>query len=339
MSHKPESYYAIEYKKSGEGQLVLASERRIAPESEQIYRLLIPSLIEKSGGLPYVLFLAGETCCKPDYYCHFHSASHACLMHFESGAGTLRVNKKEYKIRPGDTVLMREGNEWEYKTDKNNPWRLYWVNLRHASCLGLLDLYEMPPAAVFSDPDLAVTVKKIVEDVKSSGRYAQTRDSIMQSLLHFAQHAALLLANRRNAKKQARDAYIMMDYINSHIAENIRVSDLSKLVFRSAGGAANAFRAIYNCSIKDYILRAKLETAAHLLRENEHQVSEIAEQLAFCDAQHFSRMFRIRYGMSPTRFRKLFRTGGEEALRALERGANMSFDDVDLDDLPDDEEE
>ncbi len=334
MSHKPDSYYAVAYKENGEGCLVLEGERRIAPESEKIYPLLRPA-IENSAS---ELFLAGETHARPDYYCHYRAPHFALLLYFESGSGSLKVNKKECKLRPGDTVLLREGNEWEYKTDKNDPWHIHWVELRNAPCLSLLDLYDMPASAVFNDADLGLTVKKIVLEIKNTVRFVPTRDNVMQYLLHFVQHTSSLLAGLRSQKKQARDAYIMMDHINSHVSENVRVSDLAKLVFRSAGGAANAFRAVYGCSIKDYILRVKLETAARLLREGEHQVSDIADMLAFCDAQHFSRMFRMRYGMSPTRFRKLFRTGGSEVISAVERGRSMSFDDMDLGDISDEED-
>ncbi len=304
MAQKIEYYYSKA--KSLTGEPVLISERRIAPGSERMYSLILP--MGKNDIEPVQLFLCGETVCAPDYLCRFYDATHACMMHFQRGSGKLSVDGKSYDIAAGDTVLMREGCDWEYETNPDDPWQLVWLNLQDAYSFSLLALYELPSVARFSDPEVATTLKSIISEIKHNSHSLQTRDSVLQQLLRLVQHMALLITDRRNSKKQARDAYTIMEYINAHLMENIKVGDLSKLVFRSGGGAANAFRAVYNCSIKDYILRAKLEVAARLLRENEQQVSEIADMLSFCDAQHFSRMFRQRYSMSPSRYRKLFRS-------------------------------
>ena len=305
-------YYSSDADKEANGHLVLTSKRLISPGTEKHYFLYVPAECAPVNNNAFPLFLSGETECAPDYYCHFFHPQHACMMYFEKGSGTLRVNDKTYTVKAGDTVFMREENEWEYQTSKDDPWKIYWVNLSHDSVLSLLNIYNIPASTVFPDPELGLTVKKIVDTIKNNTHYVQTLDNVLQYILHFIQHLSLLVRDKRNLKKQARDAYIIMDYINAHIVENIKVSDLSKLVYRSGGGTANAFRAIYNCSIKDYIMRAKLEVAAHLLRANDNPVSEIAEHLSFCDAQHFSRMFHQRYGMSPTKFRKLLRSSDVE---------------------------
>ena len=96
----------------------------------------------------------------------------------------------------------------------------------------------------------------------------------------------------------------MCKYIHDHVGKNIRSTDVSAAVFRSHSGAALLFRRFYGCSIKEYILKVKLETGARLLSETQIPIWQIASDLAFFDARHFSRLFAARYKMTPRAFRK-----------------------------------
>lgn len=55
---------------------------------------------------------------------------------------------------------------------------------------------------------------------------------------------------------------------------------------------------------QDYLQEKMTAAARHLLRDTNLSISEIAEELGFSYANHFSRMFVKRTGMSPLRFRK-----------------------------------
>jgi len=48
----------------------------------------------------------------------------------------------------------------------------------------------------------------------------------------------------------------------------------------------------------------RLEQAKRLLRDSNLRIGEIAEQVGFHDARHFSRTFRQQTGLLPTDFRQ-----------------------------------
>jgi len=54
---------------------------------------------------------------------------------------------------------------------------------------------------------------------------------------------------------------------------------------------------------KDYMIRARLERAATLLRESSQTIGQIADALGYRDAGFFSRQFKQKLGFSPARFR------------------------------------
>ncbi|MGD8497035.1 MAG: helix-turn-helix transcriptional regulator [Gemmatimonadales bacterium] len=51
------------------------------------------------------------------------------------------------------------------------------------------------------------------------------------------------------------------------------------------------------------IRHARLERAAELLRATERPVSEIAASVGYGDPAHFTRSFKRRFGVTPSRFR------------------------------------
>ncbi len=274
----------------------------VASGSEKVYALCKPYI---NGQKLIRIFASGDTHCREDYFCHFPNPQHACIMYFESGNGRMTVADKSFEIGGGNLLLMREGYKWEYATDKNDPWVLHWLNLEDTLALQILDYYHLPPVSVYTDQDLIFTLKRMQEEIKDSTHsFTEKRDRTFQYLLHLVQNFSILLTDIKDNTPGAKDARTIADYITTHIMENLRVADLASLVFRSSFSASDVFKAKYGCSIKEYILNTKCEVAARMLRENNCSVSEIAEALSFCDAQHFSQIFKRRYNMTPTDFRK-----------------------------------
>ena len=55
-------------------------------------------------------------------------------------------------------------------------------------------------------------------------------------------------------------------------------------------------------SVTTYINCVKLDYAAQLLRTGEMNVTQIADYLGYSDGGYFSRLFRKRFGICPSKF-------------------------------------
>lgn len=67
---------------------------------------------------------------------------------------------------------------------------------------------------------------------------------------------------------------------------------------------ARTFRMIVGVSPLEYVHRLCLEEAYRLLSDSSKNVSEVAAEVGFDDANYFSRLFRKKMGMSPSLVRK-----------------------------------
>jgi transcriptional regulator GlxA family with amidase domain len=95
-------------------------------------------------------------------------------------------------------------------------------------------------------------------------------------------------------------ALIIME---NHIEDTISISELAALVGISRRQLERLFMEKTKCSPALVYTRVRLERAKHLLMQTRAPMIEIAIEVGFENASHFSRLFRKTYGQPPTKFR------------------------------------
>ena len=95
------------------------------------------------------------------------------------------------------------------------------------------------------------------------------------------------------------------EYIAEHLCEGeILVSDLGKMCGISEKHFRTLFSRRYGTTPAQYIIDARMSMAQRLLSEGSFAVSEVSEMVGINDVYYFSRLFKKRFGTSPSSFRK-----------------------------------
>lgn len=99
------------------------------------------------------------------------------------------------------------------------------------------------------------------------------------------------------------------------------VDSLAGIAGVSRSHLTHGFRAETGLAVMEYLVAMRVRIAKELLRETQLKLEHVAHLLGFCDASHFSRVFRAYTGRRPGHYRRAFRLGraGEEAPDAGER--------------------
>lgn len=87
------------------------------------------------------------------------------------------------------------------------------------------------------------------------------------------------------------------------------LTELARLVGRSREHVARSFRARFGETIGEYLRRRRLDHAASELRSTPNTVAAIAHDAGFADQSHFTRWFRRRFRLTPSRYRRARQTG------------------------------
>lgn len=84
---------------------------------------------------------------------------------------------------------------------------------------------------------------------------------------------------------------------------NIKINELAKELGITRGRCTTIFTKVFGQSPRQYVSSLVLNQAKHLLVHSTLTIEEIAEELQFQSASHFSRQFRRWTGMAPSHFR------------------------------------
>jgi len=93
-------------------------------------------------------------------------------------------------------------------------------------------------------------------------------------------------------------------FIDEHLTECIRVSDLSTLVRSSPSYFSAAFKRTFGASPHAYLMKRRISMAVEQMLDGDAPLSEIAMNCGFADQAHFSRQFRRMMGSTPSNWRR-----------------------------------
>jgi AraC-like DNA-binding protein len=104
-------------------------------------------------------------------------------------------------------------------------------------------------------------------------------------------------------KVAALDSPMMSEIMESNFRYNLSLDNYAELCHKSLSSFKREFQRQYNETPGKWLLNKRLEYSAVLLRNNHMNISQIVFESGFEDLSHFSRVFKNRFGISPTQFR------------------------------------
>jgi AraC family transcriptional regulator len=96
----------------------------------------------------------------------------------------------------------------------------------------------------------------------------------------------------------------VLEYIQTHLSEDIALEDLAKAAGISQFYFARLFKQSMRITPHQYVIRQRIELAKQLLKQTDYNVTDVALLCGFAHPSHLSRHFQRLVGISPRAFRK-----------------------------------
>ena len=96
----------------------------------------------------------------------------------------------------------------------------------------------------------------------------------------------------------------MMQYIHQNYPHDISLEEIAHHAKISKSTVLNLFRKYLHVTPINYLIGYRLNEAALLLSKTEKKVITISEETGFNNVDHFCRLFKKRYHLTPTQYRK-----------------------------------
>ena len=92
-------------------------------------------------------------------------------------------------------------------------------------------------------------------------------------------------------------------YIRLHLADDLSLTALSRLVCLSPNYMCMLFRESEGMSLGTFIEQSRMQRAAYLLITEDSQMQEIAARVGYRRVSYFCRAFKSYYGCTPRTYR------------------------------------
>jgi len=221
----------------------------------------------------------------------------------ESGGFKVMQDRKWYTFDPSDVLISIPGLRRTYRHPRSCPDDV---------CLSIKFAPDVIESALGQLP-ITVTHPKINAGVTSNFAYswlmAAVRDSNGVNPESAAFHCAIVLGPHRweepgrlsgvgAHRRKIQNACMAMA---AHPDDAHSLTSLAAETHMSPFHFARVFSELVGEPPHHYLLRMRLQHAADLLRQGA-RVTEAAVKSGFSDVNHFSKSFRRRYGVPPSRY-------------------------------------
>lgn len=264
---------------------------------------------------------------KPITALHYHHCVELgiCLQ----GRGTTYVDNRKYSYSAGDLQVMPAGIPHLSMAEKGVPTEWFWISfdplkILKESGIHHIDLLEDMASNSYSGifhpwehPELSEIIYKLRDVPLDQGVETDIACTFLAGQL-LQECARIGDADRTeqpltdsSVKLMPAVLYIRQNYANKDLMREERIA-------ASCNMSISHFRAVFKretgLTVRDFIIQTRLVMAAHLLRNTNHNVIDIALESGFGQISCFNRIFHREFGETPTAFRKKSRIQTETDL-------------------------
>lgn len=115
------------------------------------------------------------------------------------------------------------------------------------------------------------------------------------------------------------DFSAMLRYTQHHF-RTVTLSEMADVFHFSEAYVSRLFKRHLNQNFTTVLQNMKVEKTRRYLERSSLSLAEISEQVGYSSAEHLSRIFRRKYGVVPSVYRKKFQKGREEELSSVKTG-------------------
>ncbi len=152
---------------------------------------------------------------------------------------------------------------------------------------------------------LVQLLKTVISEFQGKG-YAH--QNIIKHLLISFLFMTTKFTSRQITKTTNSSQYItiapVLNFINSHYAQDISVDNMAKIANISTGHFRRIFKQTMGCTPIEHLRSVRLNMAKTLVRSTSNSMSYICTQVGFDNISTFNRYFKQKFGVTPTAYRK-----------------------------------
>ncbi|MGV8854448.1 MAG: helix-turn-helix domain-containing protein [Devosia sp.] len=226
------------------------------------------------------------------------------IQHTLVGEGRLDFAGTQYRLTPGQTMVLSLPHAHRYWLERGQHWQYFWmvINGREALRLAREIIDAAGPVYTLAAPvidRLADACLTLIDRSDITPGEASTASYAAMAALHDGVFAASVAPEQSLPPAITR----VIAHIDANLAGTLQVERLAMVAEMSRGHFVRQFTLATGSAPSDFVLTRRLDHIERLLLATDMSVAAIAPAAGFADANYLAKAFRRQRGMAPLQFR------------------------------------
>ena len=224
--------------------------------------------------------------------------------YFLAGDGTMIIEGDKYHPEAGELFLIPADTRHTYFHNPQNPVYKFWCHFDLSLNEGRKLVYSKNGVRCKVPKDVLVPVFEKLADSELSKNpldILAERSALLELLRIFmgkVDYTSILPAGE--------DDFVtsINEYITSNLCSTITLKHLAEIIHLHPNYFTQYFKKHFNVSPIEHVNILRLERVCQLLVQNPGKsIGEVASEAGFKDYRYFARLFRRRYGITPSAYK------------------------------------
>lgn len=225
-------------------------------------------------------------------------ASYSRLYYVTKGGGFLKTEDQHIEMTEGNVYFIPAGCRFSCGCEHMEKVFFHFV-------ISTPEKYEVSfsPCRIYALPytqDKLRGLKDLLNTREHVG-ILRLRLLLLETLSELFERFPLERSTLKDASPLVRS---VIGYIEEHLSIRLTVSEIAAALYLSESKIRSTFKKELDIPIGKYIDDMVFIKARQLLSVPENTIAEVSAELGFCDQFYFSRRFKEKFSVTPSKFKK-----------------------------------
>ena len=252
---------------------------------------------------------------RPNYIIHY----------IMKGRGSYTVEGIRYELEEGQGFLIQPGVQTFYQADESTPWSYLWVGFDGARAEEYLKGMGLSENRLIYRSSHGEQLKQTVLAMLRHNTYTASDQFLLEGLLYcFFGVLSEDMDTFSTAEENAGSLYVRkaVEFIQNNYCNPIHITDIADYVCINRSYLYTLFQKELRVSPQEYLTNYRLTQAAELLAITDISIESVAFSCGYSDALVFSKAFKAKNGITPSKYRRKSREEQRENLKKTETRLN-----------------